>query len=82
MSTYNYRNISSDGISWINDLKRHPEETYFPNIDPEAMDEGDRDKLAAYLRADDGSLNERDLKFSREIADEIDALKREETENE
>jgi hypothetical protein len=74
MYTYNYRNISSAGITWINDLQGSSPESAFPEVDPENMDEGDRDKLAAYLRAADGSLSARDLAFSGEVADEIEAL--------
>ena len=75
---YDYSNISSQGQSWIDDLQRHAEDTRFPEVDPSNMSAEERDTLANYLRADDGSLSERDQKFSGEVADEIEALEPEE----
>lgn len=77
---YNYSGISSNGQSWIDDLKRHAPETGFPDLDPSDMTESERDTLAAYLRDDDGSLSESDMDFSSEVADEIEALEPEEVE--
>ena len=71
---YNYRGISRNGQTWINDLKGSAPETRFPDLDPSDMTESERDKLADYLRQDDGSLSESDMRFSSEVADEIEAL--------
>jgi hypothetical protein len=63
--------ISRDGQRWIRDLSDAPG---FPDIDLRDMSGSDRDALVEYLRDDDGSLNEADMEFSREVADEVEAL--------
>lgn len=63
---------------WITDCKNC--DTGFPDIDPSNMTGEERDILASYLRFDDGSLSDRDMKFSRHVADIVDALEPEDPE--
>lgn len=72
--TYNYKDLSYEGRSWINDLRRADDETGFPAINPERMTEADRDRLADYLEFDDGSLSESNMEFSRSVAKEVRGL--------
>jgi hypothetical protein len=67
--TCSYESISDDGRTWINDLRGS--DASFPDVDPAAMTEPERDTLANYLRRDDGSLDAEDLEFSVQVADEI-----------
>lgn len=69
--TYDYRNISPDGQGWIRDLMAYADETGFPTLDPQKMSAADRDRLVEYLKADDGSLSEEDMEFSRGVAQEL-----------
>lgn len=73
--TFDYRHLSGSAITWINDLRTHAADTNFPDIDPSAMSESERDILVAWLRDDDGSLNEADLELSCEVADGLEKLK-------
>ncbi len=72
--TYDYRDISPDGQGWIRDLMAHADETGFPELAPEKMSASDRDRLVEYLDADDDSLSEEDMEFSRRVAEEVRGL--------
>lgn len=69
---YDYRDIARS--SWVADLYRARPESGFPPLDPRHMSADDVHTLAAYLRADDDSLSEEDIEFSRGAADQIEAL--------
>lgn len=70
--TYDYRDIANS--SWVSDLYRARPESGFPDIDPTKMSADDVQTLADYLRSDDSSLSEEDMDFSRDVADQIEAL--------
>ena len=59
---------------WISDLYRARPDSAFPDIDPECMSAADARRLANYLRAEDESLSEEDMEFSRGAAEQIEAL--------
>jgi hypothetical protein len=70
--TYDYRDIARS--EWVSDLYRARPESGFPDIDPKHMSAEDVQTLADYLRAEDPSLSEEDMEFSRGAADQVEAL--------
>lgn len=72
---YDYKDISSDGQTWIRDLM-NGDGTGFPDIDPHKMSPEDRDMLVEYLDSDDPSLSEEDMEFSHGVAQEVRSLLR------
>jgi hypothetical protein len=77
--TYSYGAISDAGKMWIDDLMGSAPESGFPDLDPSSMTEIERDTLAAYLAAEDGSLSPEDMEFSSRVAAEIENLEAEES---